>query len=129
MLQVNVLSGKMAGTSHVIRHFPFVAGRGADANLRLEDPGVWEGHCSISITVDHSFLVKFLDSAPGLVNGETANEKNLRSGDVVDLGGARLQFWLCPPGLAKHTAREVFTWSLALVASGLQIALVYWLSR
>ena len=44
MVQLNILSGKKAGTRTVARHFPFRIGRAAGNELQLEDDGVWDQH-------------------------------------------------------------------------------------
>ena len=42
MVQLRILSGKMAGDVHLVRRFPFHIGRAAGNELTLEGEGIWE---------------------------------------------------------------------------------------
>ena len=42
MVQLDILSGRKAGTSIVARRFPFHIGRASDSSLSLDDGGVWD---------------------------------------------------------------------------------------
>ena len=52
MVQFKIVSGKMAGTEQVARRFPFRIGRSAEADLRLEDDGVWDDHLELSVKIN-----------------------------------------------------------------------------
>ena len=47
MVQLRILSGKMAGVDITARHFPFRIGRSAAAELQLQEDGVWERHLEL----------------------------------------------------------------------------------
>lgn len=129
MVQFQILSGRMAGSRPVARRFPFWIGRGATAPLRLEDPGVWERHVEINFQRGIGFELAAQGDALVSVNGERQTAVRLRNGDLIELGGTRLRFWLGDAEQKELGTREFFTWMLvALVAVG-QIALVYWLLR
>ena len=44
MVQLKVLSGQKAGTAWTARRFPVKIGRSASADLRSEEPGIWDQH-------------------------------------------------------------------------------------
>jgi hypothetical protein len=67
--------------------------------------------------------------ALGTLNGEPLSSGALRNGDVLGIGGVRLQFWLAPVPSANFKLREGLTWIGLFALMGLQVALVYWLAR
>jgi predicted component of type VI protein secretion system len=125
MIQFQVLSGKMAGSKQVARLFPFRIGRSPEAHLRLEDPGVWDAHAEINFHRGDGYHLAANPDSLVLVNGERFAAARLRNGDVIELGGARLRFWLADAEQKKLVFREWSTWLLiAAVAFG-EIALIY----
>ena len=63
------------------------------------------------------------------VNGKPTTQAILRNGDTIELGHAKLQFWLNQARQKGLRLDEAFTW-LALVAVTVgEIFLVYWLVR
>ena len=129
MIQFQILSGKQAGNDIIVRRFPFVIGRGSDAGLPMDDPGVWDRHLQIEFQRDNGFIFTVQPNALALINGDQAEAGTLRNGDLIELGSARLRFWLARSTQKTLRIREALTW-LALVAlfAG-QIALIYWLLR
>ena len=66
-------------------------GRGTDADIRVEDPGVSRKHCEI--VVGAPALVRDLRSTNGtFVNGEKIDEIALEDGSVVKIGGTSLVY-------------------------------------
>ena len=66
-------------------------GRGTDADIRVEDPGVSRKHCEI--VVGTPALVRDLRSTNGtFVNGEKIDEVALEDGSVVKIGGTSLVY-------------------------------------
>jgi len=66
-------------------------GRGTDADIRVEDPGVSRKHCEI--VVGNPALVRDLRSTNGtFVNGEKIDELALEDGSVVKIGGTSLVY-------------------------------------
>lgn len=68
-----------------------VLGRGTEADIRVEDPGVSRKHCEI--VVGNPALVRDLNSTNGtFVNGERIGELALEDGSVVKIGGTSLVY-------------------------------------
>ncbi len=129
MVQLRILSGKQAGSIHPIDRFPCVVGRSASVNLRLEEPGVWDQHLRLELKKGEAFTLAVLPGALARVNGQPVEVVVLRGGDIIELGGTRLQFWLSPTRQRSYNAGEFLTWiALALLSAG-QIALIYRLLR
>lgn len=90
---------------------------------------MWEGHAELLWDPDRSIVLRPRADAPTWVNEEPATGTSLRSGDVVTVGGVRIQVGLSPVRQLNLVPREVMTWvAFALLALG-QAASVYWLSR
>lgn len=130
MIQLRVLSGKMAGSTAVARRFPFQVGRAPDAGLVLQEAGVWDRHFQIQFERGHGFTVAPLGDAILTINGHSASEKNiLRNGDSIEIGGTRLQFWLGETRQTGLRLREGLVW-LGIAAMTLaQIVIIYRLLR
>jgi predicted component of type VI protein secretion system len=129
VIQLQILSGKQADSNIVVCRFPFVAGRGADADLSLVDAGVWERHLQLDFERDEGFIYTTQPSALTLVNGERAERGRLHNGDVIELGSVRLRFWLARPEPKTLRAGEALTWAALLALFLAQIVLIVWLLR
>jgi hypothetical protein len=129
VIQLQILSGKQAGGDIVVRHFPFVIGRAANTDLPLDEPGVWDRHLRIRFERDAGFEFDAQTDSLVLVNGERAEEGTLRNGDVIELGSARMRFWLARSRQRSLRFREATTWCALLTLFGAQTALIYWLLR
>jgi len=127
MIQLEILSGKQAGTAQVVRCFPFRVGRGPDNDLRLEDDGVWDRHFDISFDSANGFCLKTGAQAIIAINGQQIPEALLRNGDLIELGAAKLRFFLSPPVQLSLRARETLTWVALGVLALMQVALIYWM--
>lgn len=125
MVRLKILSGKMAGTEHSARHFPFRLGRAASADLRLEEDGVWDLHAEVVLDAATGFVVRAQSEALVAVNGRSCREAVLRNGDELDLGALRLRFWIGPTRKRSLRFREWLIWTgLVLVTAG-QLVLIY----
>jgi pSer/pThr/pTyr-binding forkhead associated (FHA) protein len=129
MILLRSLSGRVAGSETVARHFPFQIGRSPKAGLRLEASGVWEQHCEIVRDTEHGLRLRSHPEALTLVNGQTAKDVVLRNGDVLELGEVRLQFWLSPARQTGLGLREVMTWAGMASLVAIQVGLMLWLPR
>ena len=129
MVQLNVLSGKQAGTSWGVRRFPVHLGRSSAANLQLEEPGVWDQHLKLELAVGEGFIVTAHDKALLAIDGQPVQRKVLRNGDTLELGALRIQFWLARTRQSGLRFREWLIWIMIATVSLAQIALVYWVLR
>ncbi len=69
------------------------------------------------------------EQAVSLVNLQPVHETPLRNGDMLQLGAAKLQFWLSPPRQTGLRLREALTWLAIFALAGLQFAAFHWLTR
>jgi pSer/pThr/pTyr-binding forkhead associated (FHA) protein len=129
MVQLKLVSGKMAGTIMVARHFPFEIGRATTMDLRLEDDGVWEQHLELSLDPSRGFLLKTRNSALARVNGQPLAETLLRNGDLIEIGAAKISFWLGETRQTSLGLREWSAWAGCGVVLAVQIYLIYRLAR
>ena len=129
MVQLNILNGKMAGTSWSTRRFPVRIGRTAKDDLQLEEEGVWENHIELKQSRAEGFVLHSRPEAPASVNSEPAKEGVLRNGDIIQLGSVKLQFWLAPTRQRGLRAREWFVWFGIGAVCVAQVALIYLLLR
>ncbi len=76
-------------------------GRETDNDICLQDVTVHRYHAAIHRTEDAEFVITDLSSAGGngvVVNGRAVAEARLASGDLIQLGNARLKFSAAPTG-------------------------------
>ena len=129
MVQLNILTGKMAGTAWSTRRFPVRIGRTSKDDLQLEEEGVWENHVELKQSRAEGFVLQARADAPASINSEPAKEGVLRNGDIIQLGSVKMQFWLSSTRQRGLRAREWFVWlGIATVCLG-QVFLIYWLLR
>jgi pSer/pThr/pTyr-binding forkhead associated (FHA) protein len=129
VVQLDILSGKQAGTQWVARRFPFCVGRSPQAALVLEEPGVWDRHAEFSLHPGEGVMVSATTDAPVVVNGQPVRQAVLRNGDQLEAGSVKLRFGLSPTSQHGLRLREAMTW-LALAALCLgQVGLIYWLAE
>ena len=127
MLQLKILTGKKAGAQWVARHFPVWIGRSPQADLSLEEEGVWDYHVNISVDPSQGFVLSLQPGAFASINSQPVEQAVLRNGDLIELGALKLQFGLSPTRHRSLRLREALTWiALALLCLG-QVALIYWL--
>lgn len=125
MVQLEVLSGKQAGTIAVARHFPFVVGRDASSDLRLEEGGVWDRHLELDLRMPDGFALKVLSQARAAVNDQSVQQTILRNGDVIGIGAVKIRFWLGETRQLGLRMREFLTWVALVVLCAGQVALIY----
>ena len=127
MIHLKIVSGKMAGTTFVARHFPVRIGRAAEADLQLEEPGVWDEHLQIILAGKEGFLVETHANALATVNGQPVQHLALRNGDLIEIGSLKIQFWLSEAPQRGLKIREAFVWAIIAAVTLTQIVLIYWL--
>lgn len=128
MVQLNVLSGKKAGSQTVVRRFPFRIGRAPQNDLPLDDDGVWDSHLALELQRDNDrFILVVAPNALATVNNQSIETAPLRNGDIISLGSVKLQFWLAAVKQRGLRLRELFVWALLLLVTLAQFVLIYWL--
>ena len=125
MVRLTILSGKMAGTEHSARHFPFRLGRAASADLRLEEDGVWDQHAELALDAAAGFVLSAQSEALLAVNSRPCRKAVLRNGDEMDLGALKLRFWIGPTRQRSLRWREWLTWSAFVLITAGQLFLIY----
>jgi len=128
MIQLNVLSGKKAGSQTVVRHFPFRVGRAPGSHLQLDDDGVWDQHLALEFQ-SGGFGLAVAPNALVAVNGMPFQNQPLRNGDIITIGSAKLQFWLAAARQRGLRPRELFVWTLIAAVTAAQFVLIYWLLK
>ncbi len=84
---LRVLAGLNAGQVFTIQRDETVMGRGRDADLRIDDPGISRKHARILRAAGGRHILEDLGSANGiLVNGRRIERADLADGDRVQLG-------------------------------------------
>ena len=116
MLQVKVLSGRMAGTLMEARHFPFKVGRDTGSDLTLHEAGVWDQHLEIHFEPGNGFLAVPLGEALMTLNGAPAARTRLRNGDRIEFGSVALQVWL---GETRQRGLQFHEWVMWLTYAAL----------
>ena len=82
---------EVGGDSHPLVRAITLIGRGADADVRVQDPGVSRQHCEI--VVGRPAVVRDLQSTNGTyVDGSRISEVELEDGSVIRIGGTSLVF-------------------------------------
>jgi hypothetical protein len=129
MVQFNILSGKKAGAQPAARHFPFRIGRAPGNELQLDDDGIWDQHLTLEFNRQKGFTLATAPNALAAVNGESVQIATLRSGDIITVGSAKLQFWIAAARQRGLHLREALVWALVAAVTAAQFALIYWLLR
>ncbi|MBK7999629.1 MAG: FHA domain-containing protein [Verrucomicrobia bacterium] len=128
MVQLDILSGSKAGHRTVVRQFPFSLGRSAQAQLRVEDSGVWDHHLELALLPGEGFVLKSSSAGATLLNGEQIQSVLLRNGDLVEAGSVKMRFGFSPISQSTLRVREVATWLALAALCFVQVALIYWLT-
>jgi len=124
MIQLRMLSGRLAGEIIFVRQFPFRIGRTPENELCLEDEGVWDNHLAIWFEKKDGFVLTTAPDAFTAVNEQPQKETRLHNGDVISFGSAKVQFWLAPAKLRGLQFREAFVWLLLAALTLVQIGLM-----
>jgi FHA domain len=89
------------GTRHPLQPPGLVIGRGSDADLRINDPGISRRHAQIRVTAAGPQLkidIVDLGSTNGiLVNGQRVQQAVLQEGSRIEVGSTRMLVH-APPG-------------------------------
>lgn len=112
----------------MVRRFPFLVGRSAEAGLALDDPGVWDRHATLEFRPGEGFFVRAHEHALVSVNQEPVSEARLRNGDLLQCGSARIRFWLAALPQRSLRLRETLTWVAWAALFAAQLGLVYFLA-
>ena len=129
MVQLKILSGKLAGFLTETRQFPFRVGRGAGNDWRLEAEGVWAEHFEITSNPDSGFHLATLPGAKLMVNQAPVETARLRNGDLLTVGALNIAFGISPTQQRGLRIREAFVWTLIFGITLGQLALIAWLLR
>lgn len=124
MVQLRILSGKMAGDVQVVRRFPFHIGRAADNDLCLDAAGIWDHHFMLELKKNEGFTLQTLETAFAAVNDQPQTSTRLCNGDIISFGSAKIQFWLAAPRQRGLRAREGFVWLLLVAITAFQFVLI-----
>ena len=127
MIQLQVISGKQAGTISVARCFPFRVGRSAAADLRLEDAGVWDQHALLELKRPEGVWIQVHENALATLNGRRLQCSWLRPGDLLEMGAVKLRVSLSETRQQSLKGREFLTWLFLILLCLGQVALIYWL--
>jgi hypothetical protein len=125
MIQLKILSGKMAGNLQVIRRFPFRIGRASGNDLTMEDAGVWDNHLTLEFQKNSGFHLQTKAEAFAAINTESTQSARLRNGDIISFGSAKIQFWIAPPHQRGLHLRELSVWLLLTAVTAFQFFLIY----
>ena len=129
MVQLCVISGKMAGDNLVVRHFPFQIGRSENNDYRLTDEGVWEQHLILDFQAGVGFTLQTVSNAFAAINETPQTSARLCQGDIISFGSAKMQFWLAPVNQKGLHWREACVWLLLAAVTMAQIFLLLWLLK
>jgi pSer/pThr/pTyr-binding forkhead associated (FHA) protein len=129
MIQFKILSGKLAGELRFVRRFPFHIGRSPQADLRLEDDGVWDNHLTVGFEKAEGFILATAPDAFAAVNEQPQKNTRLHNGDIISFGSAKIQFWLAPAQQRGLRRPELFVWLLVAGLTAAQVLIVLWLHK
>ena len=129
MIQLQILSGKKAGTDSVARRFPFHIGRSSAADLCLEEDGIWDQHLELDLIIPDGFVLSAQPNALATVNGQQVQQIILRNGDLIGIGSLKMRFWLSETRQTGLRFREGLTWCVLGLLSAGQVCLIYWLLK
>jgi hypothetical protein len=129
MVQLKICSGKMAGNTQVVRHFPFRIGRSRAAHLCVEEDGVWDEHLELDFDPDQGYILSRPENAIASVNGWPIQAVILRNGDLIEIGALKIRFWLGETRQAGLLVAEWLPWGMLLAICILQTVLICWLFR
>ena len=118
----------MIGEQIEAHRFPFTLGQARDCNHLIEAKGVWPHHLTLEDAGEKGIVARHQPEATLLVNGAAvAKGVRLQNGDYIELGAAKLRFWLAPLGQAGQRAIETMIWiALGILVFG-QAGLLAWL--
>ena len=129
LVQLQIRQGAAAGHVLSTDQFPIRLGRGKGCHLQLTEEGVWEQHGEIDVNIDQQFILRRHPAAGVMINGEPAGEiTTLGNGDEIELGTAKLQFWLGGVRQKNLAVREAAAWVLLGTITLAEVILLLWLT-
>jgi hypothetical protein len=129
MVQLKFLTGKQPGRVCSVQRFPCLIGRSANADVRVEEGGVWDEHLEITLSFAEGFILRTLPNSLASINGQRFDRVPVRNGDIIEMGSLKMQFWLEATRQRSLRARELLTWlALGILSLG-QVGLIYWLCQ
>jgi hypothetical protein len=124
VIHLEILSGKAAGQSMLVRRFPFTVGRTSVSHLRSDDSGVWDQHFRIEPRRSEGlFLIPFEQAVTLLDGQEVESPTRLNNGAEISAGAMNIRFNIADSKVRSGRYRETATW----LAIGLVTALQAWL--
>jgi pSer/pThr/pTyr-binding forkhead associated (FHA) protein len=125
MVQLRLLSGPKAGAVYRASGFPWRVGRGESADLRLEEPGVWDQHLQVDLIPGEGFVVTRQGQAMAAINGHLFDRRVLRNGDLIEIGALKFRFWLAEARQKRLYFREWMAWGGVILLSLLEIVVIH----
>lgn len=131
MLQLHVTDDRGAVTSHPVDRLPHLIGRSPNVDLQIVAPGVWEEHASIDLSETDTagrkrFVISSFRESLISINGEVVAGKELRIGDEITLGAARIVVSLAPAKQTNLSLQEFAVWALLLLVVIVEAAVVHY---
>ncbi len=94
-------------------------------DLRIEDDGVWDDHCQLSLDQQSGFHIAAQPGVLLAVNQTAVQSVRLRNSDIITVGAAQISFRLTPTRQKSLRLREWFVWALLLAVTAGQLALIF----
>lgn len=115
--------------SVAVTRSPFVVGRGSDASLRLDVPGVWDRHLVLEVDRVEGLLATACEGALARVRGRTEAlaGTRVRTGEEIEVGGAVIRVVLAPVRRRWQGVWEWLLWSVFVGVGLAQGVLLGWL--
>lgn len=92
LLQVVKGTDADRGRSAAVGTLGVTIGRGSDAVLRLQDPGVSRLHCRVLVKEGKAWLTDSGSASGTTINGAGVREQELHNGDMIRIGNTEIQF-------------------------------------
>lgn len=129
MIELEVLSGKLAGKVYLVRQFPFVIGRSQTADLSSNEEGLWQRHAEIDFVPQEGFVLSAEPRAGTIVNGQPVTRIRLRPGDTIQCGALKFRVWLSAPQQKQRLTIELSVYGLLLLIFAVQLLLMHLLAE
>ncbi|MGC8742431.1 MAG: FHA domain-containing protein [Verrucomicrobiia bacterium] len=129
MAKLSVISGKNKGLSIKLDKFPFTFGRADNADLSIDEEGVFDRHFQITHIPGDGYYIEAFEPALVAVNDLYITKTRLKNGDFIQSGNVKLRFWLAEVKQKNFIFREIIIWFwLTLLTFG-QVFVIYWLLK
>jgi predicted component of type VI protein secretion system len=128
VVQLQILTGAKAGTSFTNSRLPLQIGRAADADLSVEEAGIWPRHFHIE-RQGLDLVCQAEANALLYVNGAQTNHAALRNGDIISIGALKMQFALSPVRQSSLRPREALVWAALAFLCLAQVYVAFQLIR